>query len=75
MPLIRNIEDPRFAKQLDGLSRRTQFIHEIASVVLTGQLARESVLNLANRVYDRHCSPRAELSGRHVYDQQMRMSA
>jgi hypothetical protein len=32
-------------------------------------------LNLANRVYDRHCSPRAELSGRHVYDQQTRMSA
>jgi hypothetical protein len=35
----------------------------------------ESVLNLANRVYDRHCSPRAGQSARGNYDHQMRMSA
>jgi len=75
MPLIRNIEDPRFVQQLDGLNHRNQFIRELASAILHENSGFESVLNLANRVYDRHCSPRAELSGRHVYDQQTRMSA
>ena len=35
MPLIRNIEDPRVVTQIDGLSRRSQFIREIASAILT----------------------------------------
>jgi hypothetical protein len=61
MPLIRNIEDPRFAKQLDGLERRDQFIREMASAILPKSGGFESVLNLANRVYDRHCSPKAGL--------------
>lgn len=65
MPLIRNIEDPRFAKQVDGLNRRRQFIRELANVILAGNAGFESVLTIANRVYDRHCSPGAEfLDGR-----------
>ena len=35
MPLIRNIEDPRVVTQIDGLSRRNQFIREIASAILS----------------------------------------
>lgn len=64
MPLIRNIDDPRFAKQLDGLNLRTQFIHELASVILPGKDGLESVWNIANRVYDRHCSPKAAVMNR-----------
>jgi hypothetical protein len=75
MPLIRNIEDRRFAQQLDGLNHRSQFIREIASAILHENSGFESVLNLANRVYDRHCSPGAGQSARGIYDHQMRMSA
>ncbi len=60
MPLIRNIEDPRFVKQLDGLNRRSQFIRELASAISAENAGFESVLSIANRVYDRHCSPRPE---------------
>jgi hypothetical protein len=58
MLLIRNIEDPRFVEQLNGLDHRNQFIHELASVILTGNDGFESVFSLANRVYDRHSKPR-----------------
>jgi hypothetical protein len=61
MPLIRNIEDPRFLKQLDGLERRDQFIREMATAILPGHSSFASVLTIANRVYDRHCSPKAGL--------------
>jgi hypothetical protein len=59
MPLIRNIEDPRFVEQLDVIDRRHQFIHELASAILPGHDDFESVWAIANRVYDRHCSPQA----------------
>jgi hypothetical protein len=59
MPLIRNIEDPRFVKQLDGINHRIQFIRELASVILPEHDEFESVWAIANRVYDRHCSPPA----------------
>ncbi len=75
MPLIRNIEDPKFVKQLDGLNRRNQFIRELASAILHENDGFASVLSLANRVYDQHCSPRAGLPARRTYDQQTRMSA
>jgi hypothetical protein len=75
MPLIRNIEDPKFVKQLDGLSHRNQFIRELAHAILQDNDGFESVLNLANRVYDRHCSPRADLSAHRTYTQPTRMSA
>ena len=58
--LIRNIEDPRFVKQLDGLNHRNQFIRELASAILPQDSGFESVWSIANRVYDRHCSPRSE---------------
>jgi hypothetical protein len=75
MPLIRHIEDPRFVKQLDGLNHRNQFIRELASAILQENDGFESVLSLANRVYDRHCSPSAELPAGRIYHQQTRMSA
>ena len=56
MPLLRNIEDPRYVKQLDVLDHRNQFIHELARVILPDDAGFESVLSIANRVYDRHCS-------------------
>lgn len=56
MPLIRNIEDPKFAKQLDMLDQRNQFIHELAIAILSNHSGFESVWTIANRVYDRHCS-------------------
>jgi hypothetical protein len=75
MPLIRNIEDPRFVKQLDKLNTRNQFVRALASAILNEDDGFEGIFSLANRVYDRHCSPRASLSPRRGYDQQTRMSA
>ena len=75
MPLIRNTEDHRFVKQLDGLNHRNQFIRELASAILLQNEAFEDVLSLANRVYDRHCSSRDVLSNRRRPDQPARMSA
>jgi hypothetical protein len=68
MPLTLNIEDPRFVKQLDGLNHHHQFIHELASVILMADDGFESVWSLANRVYDRHCSPKAGLRNRRRVD-------
>ncbi len=61
MPLIRNIDidDPRFVKQLDALNRRSQFIRELAGVLLPAHDGFESVWSIANRVYDLHCLPQA----------------
>jgi hypothetical protein len=63
MPLIRNIrniEDARFVKQLDVLEHSNQFIRELARIVLAEREGFESVWNIANRVYDRHCSTKSE---------------
>lgn len=74
MPLIRNIEDPRVVREIDGLNRRNQFIRELASAILPGNPGFESVLSIANRVYDRHCSSRATGSDRNSFDRS-RMTA
>jgi hypothetical protein len=68
MPLIRNIEDPRFVEQLNGLDHRNQFIRELASVILPGNDDFESVFSLANRVYDRHYKSRPELISHPGFD-------
>ncbi|HYM07826.1 MAG TPA: hypothetical protein VEU11_14820 [Terriglobales bacterium] len=68
MPLIRNIEDPRVVGQIDGLNRRSQFIREIASAILSGNAGFESVSSIANRVYERHCSPQAQRPDRVRFD-------
>ena len=70
MPLIRNIEidDPRFVKQLDALNRRSQFIRELAGVLLPAPDGFESVWSIANRVYDLHCSNRAGVLNRRSAD-------
>jgi hypothetical protein len=75
MPLIRNIEDPRFVKQLDSLDRRNQFIHELARIILPEHESFESVLSIANRVYDRHCSPRASSLSRFRHPETTALSA
>lgn len=68
MPLIRNIEDPRVVTQIDGLNRRNQLIRELAIAILPETRGFESVLSIANRVYDRHCSPQARRSDRVRFD-------
>ena len=68
MPLIRNIEDPRVVTQMDGLNRRNQFIRELAIAILPETRGFESVLSIANRVYDRHCSLQARRSDRVRFD-------
>ena len=63
MPLINNIsniEDSRFVTQLDRLDSRNQFIRELARILLSEHEGIESVWNIANRVYDRHCSAGSE---------------
>lgn len=62
MPLIRNIEDSRVVKQLDGLNHRNQFIRELASVILPYTDGFESVWSIANRVYERHSAPPQQCS-------------
>ena len=66
MPLIRNIEDPRFVQQLDMLDHRNQFVHELAIAILPDRAGFESVWNIANRVYDRHCVSKAGFINRRV---------
>jgi hypothetical protein len=60
MPLSRNIDDPKFVKQLNMLDHRNQFIRELAIAILPDLAGFESVSSIANRVYDRHCSPQRE---------------
>jgi len=72
MPLIRNIEDPRFVRQLDGLNHRSQFIRELASVILPGHEGFESIWSIANRVYDRHCSSQAGVLNRRRFERPAR---
>lgn len=65
MPLITNIEDPRFAK----LERRRQLIRDVARAILAEHDSFESVWTIANRVYDRHCSAPAGSPNRgHIDD-------
>jgi hypothetical protein len=75
MPLIKNIsdiEDPRFVTQLDRLDHRNQFIRELARILLSEHEGVESVWSIANRVYDRHCSPHSESPDRHPLDRPAR---
>ena len=75
MPLIKditNIEDPRFVTQLDRLEGRNQFIRELARILLSDHEGVESIWNIANRVYDRHCLPQPESIDRHPFDRPAR---
>ena len=78
MPLIRNIrniEDTRFVKQLDVLESRNQFMRELARIVLTEREGFESVWSIANRVYDRHCSPQSDSLDRFCHPETTALSA
>jgi hypothetical protein len=56
MTPISPIENARFASQLNQLSQFSQFISEVATAIVAADSEFESVWNIANRVYDRHCS-------------------
>jgi hypothetical protein len=56
-PIARE-ENSRFDKQLNRLDHFHQFISEVAGLILLGNQGYETVWNIANRVYDRHCSPK-----------------
>jgi hypothetical protein len=56
-PIVRG-EDSRFEKQLNRLNHLNQLISEVASLILPGSEDYETVWSIANRVYDRHCSPK-----------------
>jgi hypothetical protein len=73
MPLIMNIEDARFvdarfARELNILDHRTEFIREMARVILANNNSFESAWTIANRVYERHCSAQAEWLNRDYSD-------
>lgn len=69
MPLINDIEDPKFDRQLNRLDGCNLFICEVAKVVLPGHDGFESVWSITNRVYDRHCSPKARSGNRPGLDE------
>jgi hypothetical protein len=56
MSPIRATENARFTNELNQLNQFSKFISEIAAVVVAGNDDFENVWNIANRVYDRHCS-------------------
>lgn len=60
MPLSIAFEDRSFAEQLDVLDRRNQFIRALASAILPENYSFETLGSIANRVYDRHRSPKLE---------------
>lgn len=70
-------EDPRFAQQVNRLDHFNQFISEIATAIVSGSDDFEDVWNIANRVYDRHCSPKLTFIARPGLDvsERTRMSA
>ena len=70
-PIARE-ENSRFDKQLNRLDHFHQFISEVAGLILLGNQGYETVWNIANRVYDRHSSPRPESLNRHPFDRPTR---
>ena len=72
MSSIPKHEDPRFAKQLQRLEHVNQFICEIATAVISANDDFESVWSVANRVYDRYCSPKVRFMTRPDLDESER---
>ena len=67
-PVLAN-ENARFATQLNRLDQFNQFISGIATAIVAGNDDFESVWSIANRVYDRHCSPKVRFMTRPGLDQ------
>jgi hypothetical protein len=67
-PIVRN-EDSQFDRQLNRLNYLNQLISEVASVILQGNDGYETVWNIANRVYDRHCSSKLRFMTRSGLDE------
>jgi len=63
MSSLPHSEDPRFGKELRRLDDFHQFISAVAGAVLPSK-DFENVRNIANRVYDRHCSSAVGFLGR-----------
>ena len=72
MSSIPKHEDPRFAKQLQRLEQVNQFVGQIATAVVAGNDDFESVWSVANRVYDRYCSPKVRFMTRPDLDESER---
>jgi hypothetical protein len=72
MPLSRNIEDPKFIDTLEGLNHRNLFIRDLARAILPGSDGFDSMMKIANRVYDRHCAPKSGLPNQRGLDRTSR---
>ena len=68
MPPLRATQDSRLAAQLQRLDQFSHFISDIAiamvATTIAGNEEFESVWNIANRVYDRHCSAKVRFLAR-----------
>ena len=64
-----NCEDPRFGRQFKKLENFNQFISQIATAIVSGNDEFESVWTVANRVYDRYCSPKVTFMPRPDFDE------
>jgi hypothetical protein len=69
MSSIPQHEDARFAKQLNRLDHFNRFISEVATAIVSGNGEFESVFSVANRVYDRYCSPKVRFMSRRDLDE------
>ena len=61
MPPLNAKQDSRLTTQLQRLDQFSHFISDIATAIVATAIVAgndefESVWNIANRVYDRHCS-------------------
>jgi hypothetical protein len=72
MSSIPQHEDARFAKQLNRLDHFNRFLSEVATAIVTGNDEFESVWSMANRVYDRYCSPKVRFMSRPDLDKTRR---
>ncbi len=61
-------ENARFAAQLNDLVQFNDFISEIAAAIVASDQDFESVWSIANRVYDRHASPKVRFINRSGFD-------
>jgi hypothetical protein len=64
MSSIPQYEDARFAKQLNRLDHFNRFLSEVGTAIVSGNDEFESVWSMANRVYDRYCSPKVRFMSR-----------
>jgi hypothetical protein len=62
-------ENAKFAAKLNHLGQFNDFISGIAAAIVASDQDFESVWSIANRVYDRHASPKLRFINRAGFDQ------